>query len=298
MKNYSYFEGSFEYLYYNIETNKKYFRQVYFKEGNFKEEYWASKKSPRPEPSFDIYHHDTQISYRVNTARKNRNIIHYKPWEDTNTELVLVNKLGEEQILGFDCEVVEVVYKHWLEGNVESLEQRFTYWCCPDIQLREEWHHLSLPFLNHPGICQPYCLALKYAVFNENNQHLGKSVIRKIDYKDIHPKTFSLTPYANFQQMSREEEWRQFEEEREKEREVGRQKLQTLVGRPLTEEEHNDPYTSFFSIKIREALREYLQRKLTDEEYENPHNTSLQLLKSLPLDENVKLGQLILKYTS
>ncbi|OJJ22008.1 hypothetical protein BKI52_08180 [marine bacterium AO1-C] len=298
MKNYNYFEGSLDYLHYDGETSKKHFKRVYFKEGSFKEEYWASKKSKKPEPSFEIYHHDTQTTYRVDTARKHRNIIYHKPWEDTNTELVSVNKLGEEQILEFDCEIIEVVYKHWLEGDKESFEQTFTYWCCPDIQLREEWHHFSLPFLNHPGICQPYCLALKYTVANEQNQYLDEYTIRKIDDQDIHPKTFDLASYASYKKMSQEEAWQQYEEERESEREKIRQKLRVLVNRSLTEEEQNDPYTPFFRMQVRKALKEYLQRELTNEEHENPHTTGAQLLKSLPSEENVKLGQLILKYTS
>lgn len=305
MKNYNYFEGKFEYLYFDHDTGKKRFYQVSFKEGNFIEEYWTSKKTQQLEPWVKIYDHKIKTEYRITTTHKERKIIYNKPWEHTNTELVSVQKLGEEQVMGFDCEVVEVVYKHWMEGDVESFENKFTYWCCPDIQLREEWHNFSLSFLNHPGICQPYCLALKYTFFDEWNNSNDEYIIQKLEPQDIHPKTFSLDKYANFKRMTAEEEWQQFEEEHqqyeeEREREFVqyRQKLMNLVDRPLTKEENSDPRNTLFKMQTRKAMREYLQRELTPEEYEDPTTASIQLLNGLSTDENLKLGQLIIKYTS
>lgn len=280
-----YFEGVIEYYYRYQEPFSKSRKRLYYKEGNYKEQTMLGVKEAIRKLSWEeIQPFPEKVSYHIHYNKKQ--VVVYNDSNkasDSFTESYEIKHLGNEQILGYDCAVVEVIETNRREGDCDTWQLHFRQWIANDLLLepkfrREDNHYFS--YKNLPT----YAVVLKHEEIREEGKPIVTSIAKNIIAGEVDPSVFSLDNYQAFEQIdSNEEERRErlaqekYRQEQMKRDEQDREELKKMLERELTPDEHRRPIHYLITIPLIKDLTIKLGRPLTKEEQDDPFEVCAQL---------------------
>lgn len=271
----NYFEGYFDYHRLdNLKKKKKHkYRRVYFCEGAFRQQILHRNQTLQGGQYYLYLPNDHTLYYSLERKKK----VNVLAFERINQTLKEAKVEGKETINGQECQKIKATVENWQEGDHDRWLTQIDFWCCPAFPLQETWHHTHLPFLNFPGICKPYCLALQYCIYDEDSDNRYIYTIDELVSEPLEDSLFTLPNNYHFDQaglvegdLFNNEAHLKTVIQEEEERVQNAQLLKEYLGRELTKAESRNPLTIYNQLKGRVALEYALGRPLNHEEFIDP----------------------------
>lgn len=295
-----YFEGVIEYKYGYSDPEIERQAWLYYKAGNYKIKESTDVMGSKWET---IIPFDKTLQYVIHHDEKQIVICHENNEEpDCFTENIEIKHLGNEQILGYDCTIVEIIETNRDEGDFQAWQRHFRQWVANDLLLDSKCRGEDVHYFSHEKLPQ-YAVVLKYENINEEGKIDDTYLAKDIIINGTEPSIFSLENYPTFEKINEKEYTRRWsleqerqDQERAKEIQKTREELKRKLGRELTPDENKRPKHYLRSFPFAEAFALALGRPLTEDERENPQRALADLLATLPTEEKDLLSQKLLKH--
>jgi len=314
-----YFEGIIEYKLSVLSSHLWYQNIFTHKKGNYISEQVLHKFGDLKEHYYRAHWFNEKIVYKVEPNVR-------KMFFDSSARGFFtlkkeVKQLGKEFVLGYECDVIEVIETQRKGDDQENVLYHYKQWVAPGLKLRPKYVIYEPQYFTDIEVYPIYCSVLKYQEFCDDE--LSRELIAT-DIKATRVSLRKLKTWKRFKKVdqtkqkenvrkrleeivSRHQKW---EEERQKSvaqlklivggelttEELERpdyfldsrkhtKKLQEILGRALTEEEQRDPQYYVELIRDQRLLAFVLDRRLTEQESADPRNVFVEILKKVSEEE-------------
>lgn len=297
-----YFEGAIEYTHWFNGYGRRFKNRLYYKEGNYKlQEMPDILDHQRENKPVKIYPFGKSEMYWVKPHKGLIVTYQLDDFELYETEQIEMKEVGEEQVLGYDCIVIEVIEKR-LQYYGEIEQWHFKQWIAKELPLNPKYRFEDIEFNSYEKFAQ-YAVALKYEAINEQGDIKNRATAQRVIMGEIDPKTFGLAAYQGLERISNIEQRhrnKQSRPERTQEKEDEDQKaieqLKRMLGRELLPKEAHFPSYFIKSIPVAKVLAKTLDRALTEKEKDDPIVALYNMLECLPFQEQLAFEQRFLEY--